>query len=256
MPPQPTKSQATRTSRRSDRKQAAQAARQRQKRQRFLLLGAAGAIAIVVLLIFLNRPGSEDVPEIDFASLPQQGATLGDTTAPVTVVVYADYQCPFCGQFSREVEPKLIQDFVETGQVSLEFRVLPFLGDAEVTSPDNESVQAAEAAACAMDQGKFWEYNHLLFENQDGENAGAFSDDKLKAFAGTLGLDQAAFDTCLDSGQHQQEILDNLSTYQAAGIASTPTIVIDGQTVQYTTDGYDLLKRQIEAAIAGEPIPQ
>jgi len=245
-----------RAARRSARKQAAIAARQRRQRQRFLIYGALTALALVAVLIFLNRPEGSSIPDIDYASIPQDGMSLGNTDAPVQVVVYADYQCPFCGQFARDVEPLLIRDFVESGDASLEFKVHPFLGAADLTSPDNESVQAAEAAVCARDQGRFWEYSQLLFENQDGENQGAFADDKLKSLAEELGLDQATFGTCLDAGTHQQEVLDTLAANQAAGISTTPSIFINGQQVQYTTRGYDLLKEQIEAAIAGEAIPQ
>jgi predicted DsbA family dithiol-disulfide isomerase len=106
-----------------------------------------------------------------------------------------------------------------------------------------------------MDQDRFWDYSHILFENQDGENQGAFSDDQLGSLANEIGLDQETFDSCLDTGQHQQEVLDDFAATQSAGIDSTPTLLINGQTVQYTTQGYDLLKRQIEAALAGEPIP-
>ncbi|HYI24489.1 MAG TPA: thioredoxin domain-containing protein, partial [Thermomicrobiales bacterium] len=183
------------------------------------------------------------------------GTVLGDTTATVQIVEYADYQCPFCAEFANEVVPQLIEDFVEPGLVTFEFRAFPFLGGEDLTNPENESVQAAEAAMCALDQGQFWQYNHLLFERHDGENQGAFSNENLKAFAGELGLDTTAFDACLDGGQHQQTVLDDFAAGQAAGIDSTPTIFINGQAIAYTTQGYDLLKRQIQAAIDGVEIP-
>ena len=244
-----------RSAQRAERKQAAIARKARQRRQRMIVGGVIVAIAVAAVLIVANLPSDSDAPDIDYAAIPSNGMVLGTSGAAVQVIEYADYQCPFCGEFATEVAPQLIEDFVETGQATIEFRAFPFLGDAELTSPDNESVQAAEAAMCALDQGTFWEYNHLLFENQDGENQGAFSNDNLKEFATELGLDTARFNTCLDSGQHQQEVLDQFAAYQAQGIDTTPTILINGQSVPYTTQGYDLLKRQIEAAIAGEPIP-
>ncbi len=245
-----------RATRRTERKQAAIATNHQQRRLRLMILGIVGAVAVTTMLIILNQPDDPASESITFSSIPQDGSVLGNDAATVAVVEYADYQCPFCGQFAREILPRLIEDFVEPGNITFEFRVFPFLGGSDLTSPSNESVQAAEAAACAMDQGEFWEYNHLLFENQDGENQGAFSDDRLQAIAGQLGLDQDAFSSCLDSSQHQQDVLDDFTATQAAGINSTPTLLINGQTVQYTTQGYDLLKRQIEAALAGEPLPQ
>jgi protein-disulfide isomerase len=241
--------------RRAARRQAAIQRKARERRQRFMIIGAVAAVAVVALLIFVNRPSDTDVPEIDYASIPSSETVLGNSAATVQIVEYADYQCPFCADFALDVAPLLIDDFVSTGQATFEFRVFPFLGDADLTSPDNESVQAAEASYCAMDQGKYWEYNHALFEHHDGENEGAYANDNLKRFAEELGLDTAAFNECLDSGAHQDRVLAEYNAYQAEGISSTPTIFINGQAVPYTTQGYDLLKRQIEAAIAGEAIP-
>jgi protein-disulfide isomerase len=223
---------------------------------RIVSASVAAAVVVAAVLIWLNQPEATPDSAIDFTAIPQNGTVLGSSDAPVQIVEFADYQCPVCGQFANEVVPQIIEDFVVTGKATFEFQAFPFLGATDPASPGNESVQAAEAAMCALDQGKFWEYNHLLFENQDGENDGAFSDEHLKAFAAELGLDQATFDTCLDSGTHQQQVLDEFADGQASGVNSTPTILINGQPVYYTTQGYDLLKRQIEAAIAGEPIPQ
>lgn len=247
---------ADRAKRRAERKHEAIAAKQRRNRQRIILIGTVGAVVIASVLLLLNRP--EDKPDItiDYANIPQNGTVLGDPNATVHVIEYADYQCPVCAQFGTEVAPQLIRDYVETGKVTYEFRAFPFLGDAALDSPDNESVQAAEAAFCAKDQGKFWEFNHLLAERHDGENKGTFSNDALVGFADELGLDQEAFSTCLDSGAHQQEVLDAYTAYQGEGINSTPTLVINGEQVSYTTQGYDLLRRQIDAALAGEPLPR
>jgi protein-disulfide isomerase len=250
-----TESRPSSAERRAARKQAAIARKQRERRRNLMIGGAVLAIAIVALLIFVNRPDDNDAVEIDFASIPSNGTVLGNSAATVQIVEYADYQCPFCAQFASDVFPQIVSDFVEPGLVTYQFQVFPFLGGDDLTNPDNESVQAAEASMCALDQGKFWEYNELLFERHDGENQGAFANDNLKAFAGELGLDTATFNTCLDSGQHQQEVLDQFASDSAAGIDSTPTIFINGQSIPYTTQGYSLLKRQIEAAIAGETIP-
>jgi protein-disulfide isomerase len=250
-----TESRPTSAERRATRKQAAIARKQRERRRNLMLGGAALAIAIVAVLIFVNRPEDNPAAEIDFASIPSSGTVMGNSAATVQIVEYADYQCPFCAQFATEVFPQIVNDFVEPGLVTYEFQAFPFLGGDDLTSPENESVQAAEAAMCALDQGKFWEYNRLLFERHDGENQGAFANDNLKAWAAELGLDTATFNTCLDSGQHEQEVLDQFETARTAGIDSTPTIFINGQSIPYTTQGYDLLKRQIEAAIAGETIP-
>lgn len=223
----------------------------------FRLAGAAiVAVAVVVAVIVWGRPDEPDRSEIDYATIPSQGTVLGAPDAPVRIVEYADYQCPFCGQFSQDVVPRIIDDFVRTGQASYELRIFPFLGGSDLERPDNESVQATEAAYCAMDQGKFWPFNDALFANQDGENDGGFSDDRLNGFSADLGLAGDTFAACLESNTHHQTALDSFAAARAAGITSTPTIVINGQPVTYTSRGYELLRRQIEAAIAGEPIPR
>ena len=121
---------------------------------------------------------------------------------------------------------------------------------------DNESVQAAVAAECANDQEMFWEYNHALFENQEGENGGGFSRERLNEIAEGVGLDVAAWESCMDNQTHLESVIAGLETNQANGITSTPTIEINGVRVAYTTEGYDRLRTQIDAALNGEAIPQ
>lgn len=245
-----------RGARRAERREAAIAAAKRRRRNRLLMYAGLAAVAVAAILVIINLPDDDgDTIEIDYASIPQQGAVLGNPDAQVTLVEYADYQCPACGHFATETLPHVIQDFVVSGQVNYEFRVYPFLGGGDLITPGNESVEPAIAAECARDQGKFWEFNHKLFESQDGENDGGFSNENLKMMASELGLDQATFDSCLDSGEHRQTVIDNFNAAQADGINSTPTLFINGVQIAYTNQGYDLLKRQIEAALNGEAIP-
>ena len=94
--------------------------------------------------------------------------------------MYEDFQCPFCGKFDRESEQMVRNTYVADGRVKFVYRDFAFLGP--------ESIKAAEAARCAGDQGKFWEYHDYLFSHQNGENQGGFADPKLKSFAVGLGL--------------------------------------------------------------------
>jgi protein-disulfide isomerase len=105
---------------------------------------------------------------------------LGDPNAKVTIILYEDFQCPFCGRFFADTESTIRNTYVKDGTVRLVYRDFPFLG--------SESFKAAEAARCAAEQGKFWEYHDYLYSHQMGENQGAFADTKLKTFAGTLKL--------------------------------------------------------------------
>ncbi|HEV7424691.1 MAG TPA: thioredoxin domain-containing protein [Candidatus Paceibacterota bacterium] len=104
---------------------------------------------------------------------------MGSLQAKVTVVEYADFQCPFCGKLFQETEPT-IMNYVKDGKIDFVYRDFPFLG--------SESIRAAIAARCAADQGKFWEYHDYLYNHQSGENQGAFSDVNLKSFASVLKL--------------------------------------------------------------------
>jgi protein-disulfide isomerase len=226
------------------------------KRQRYLMIGGAVVVALVVVgtLIAFNR--SDDggdasdvaitVPAARDASVPQDGRTLGSPDAPVTIIEYADFQCPFCGDWAKTVEPRLVEDYISTGQVRLEFHDFPFLDDR---ADGSESDDASEAAFCAQDQGQFWAYHDLLFNNQSGENEGAFSRDRLVEMAGKIdGLDVDQFTSCLDNGEHADDVQALHQSSVDAGVRSTPTFMINGQTVSGTN--YPELQQAIEAALA------
>jgi protein-disulfide isomerase len=219
------------------------AARAAERRRRLWLLGGAVALAVIVAvgLIAVNRPMPvADELRIDDAAaplgVPSTGRVMGAAEAPVHVVEYGDYQCPYCGTFAREAEARLREEYVATGKVRFEYRDLAFLGE--------ESVRAAEAAACALDQGKFWQYHGTLFANQSGENRGAFADPRLRAIADGLGLDRATFDQCLADRSRLDEVVAMGDEARRLGIGSTPTLVVNGQVTPFF--GYDELAELIE----------
>jgi protein-disulfide isomerase len=112
---------------------------------------------------------------------------------------------------------------VEKGEVRFGYWNFAFLGD--------ESKWAAEAAECANDQGKYWEYHDLLWEKQNGENKGTFSKENLKAFANQLGLNAGQFNECLDSGKYTQLIATDTQVGQQIGVQSTPSFVLNGTPI-------------------------
>ncbi len=178
------------------------------------------------------------------ASIPRDGQTLGAATAPVALDVWADFQCPACANFSRAVEPILIERYVAPGKIRLTFHDFAFLGQ--------ESQDAASAARCAGQQGKFWEYQTLIYANQKGENEGWFSRARLEAFAAAAGVDSAAWVTCYDGGGQRQAVKDATQVGQKAGVSSTPTLALNGQLVpldQFSswTDLFTLLDTTIAA---------
>lgn len=144
---------------------------------------------------------------------------LGKKDAKVTVIEFADFQCPFCERFFKDTKTNLVKDYVDTGKVKFIFRQYAFLGQ--------ESTWAAQASECANEQGKFWEYHDYLFNNQGAENSGAFSADNLKKFARSLGLEEEKFNSCLDSQKYMDKIRQDYSLAQSRGVNSTPTNFID-----------------------------
>lgn len=180
-----------------------------------------------------QTPQGPTTQNIDTAGLPM----LGQASAPVTMVEFGDFQCPFCGRFARDTLPSIKKDYIDTGQVKFFYNDFSFLGA--------ESFQAAEAAKCADDQGQFWAYHDYLYSNQQGENQGAFSDDNLKKFAAALGLDQSRFDSCLTAKKYEQAVRDETDRGRQYGVNSTPTSFVGGEMVRGALP-YDAFKAKIE----------
>lgn len=150
--------------------------------------------------------------------------TLGNPQAKVTFVLYEDFQCPFCGRFFSDSEKNIRDTYVKNGDMQFVYRDFAFLG--EFVKPyvveKDESINAAEAARCAGDQGKFWEYHEYLYTHQNEENKGNFSILNLKSFAKGLGLDTATFNQCLDTNKYAQAVADSKTEGTAAGVTGTP----------------------------------
>lgn len=147
----------------------------------------------------------------------------GDPNAPITMIEFGDFQCPFCGRYASDTHPQVEEQYIKSGKVRFGFVNFAFLG--------SESTWAAEAAECASDQNKYWEYHDKLYNSQSGENQGAFNKDNLKKFAQDLGLDTQTFNDCLDSGKYTSLIQGDTSASSALGVQSTPTFLINGQPV-------------------------
>ncbi len=126
------------------------------------------------------------------------------------------------------VLPPIEEEFVSAGQVRVEVRLIAILGE--------ESELAAQAAECANDQERFWDFHDVLYANQEGKNRGAFARENLKRFAAALALDGAAFDTCLDSGKYASKVTDDTDEALQQGVNATPTILVNGKKVTSTLD--------------------
>ena len=166
----------------------------------------------------------------------------GSPDAPVTIIVFSDFQCTYCGQFATDVEKRLENEYVWTGQIRVGYWQMAFLGD--------ESQWAAEASECADEQGAFWKYHDYLFSHQNGENLGAFSKDNLKQYAIELGLNSDKFNECLDSGRYTEIIQEQNRTALDLGVETTPSFMINGQPV-VGIQTYDYFKQIIDGLLTG-----
>src|SRR5690242_19388040 len=168
---------------------------------------AGVAVAVLVIVVAMTQqtagspPAVRQPSTVDTAivtpsnAVPDSlggGPTLGRSAAPVTLEIWSDYQCPYCGELARSYLPSLVDDFVAPGSVRILAQDIAFLDRGAST----ESTDAAAAAACAGDQGRFWAFHDLLMWNQAGENAGAFADARLQAMAARAGLDLATWNAC------------------------------------------------------------
>lgn len=160
-------------------------------------------------------------PEADGWTTPDGDVAAGDPAAPITIVEYSDFQCPNCRAFAQDVLPWLRRTWMAGGMVKLVHRDFAIRGDA--------SVDAAQAAHCAGEQGRYWAYHDALFASGDG----ARSRDDLVALAQGIGLDDATLAACIDAGRHRDRVARTTADGHAQGFAGTPTYLIDGRK----TDG-------------------
>jgi protein-disulfide isomerase len=221
------------------------------------LITGLAIVAGLIVVIAVNRgqaPSSIasdlNLPPTSYDPRLVSGETLGRADAPVTLEVWSDFQCPFCGQLARTYLPKLVADFVVGGQLRIVPRDVDFVGRGE----PNESVEAAVAASCASDQGKYWQYHDVLLWNQAGENRGAFNDARLRQMADQVGLDRGAWDQCRTDPARTTAVATTTSAALAAGINGTPTLMLNGVV---TTSGmprtYEDLTGAVQAALAAAP---
>jgi protein-disulfide isomerase len=151
-----------------------------------------------------------------FSGILQHGAVLGSPQARVTLVEYADLQCPYCGEFSRNALPSLVADYVRTGKVKLVFRGLAFVGP--------ESDAALRAAIAAGHQNRLWNFTHLLYENQGAENSGWVTDGFVRSVAGAIaGVDVSRLVTDAQSTAVTEEIAAAQRLASSDGVNSTPS---------------------------------
>lgn len=146
----------------------------------------------------------------------------GPVDAPVVMINYSDFQCQFCRRFVVDTEQQLIERYVDSGLMRIEWRDFPWIGD--------ESTAAAHAARAAAAQGMFWEYNEALYRDQpSGTNSGSWSEDRLADLADGLGLDVERFRSDMNSRATADAVAADFDEGQGIGVTGTPTFLINGR---------------------------
>ena len=178
------------------------------------------------------------------------GATLGAATAKVTLTMYEDFQCPHCLNFTATTEPMIVDEYVKTGKLKLEFRNLPILGQ--------ESVLAAIAGYCAAEENKFWQLHKALFivqaeANQltaEKTNVGRFSAENLVKYATAAGADPTAFTTCMGAQTTIDALTKQLQDASTLGLRGTPSFVLDGVAQSGQPATLDAWRKFLDDAVA------
>ncbi|HLD00641.1 MAG TPA: DsbA family protein [Candidatus Nanoarchaeia archaeon] len=216
------------------------------------LLLVASLIQIVLLIVVISKLGvnttsptggvvvddslpSPTVP-LDMQALIDDDAIKGDPKAPVTIIEFSDFECPFCGRFYTETLGKIDEKYIKTGKVRLVYRDFPL-------SFHPQAQKAAETAECAGDQNKYYDMHDKLFEL--GVSGGVAS---FKQYAKDLGLDTAKFNACLDSGEKAAEISNDFIDGQNAGIQGTPGFIVNGIMIS-GAQPYQVFEQVIESLL-------
>lgn len=207
-----------------------------------LVAGAAG-----IWTTMQNKP--KPIELAPGTALPTaEGYLRGDPNAPVTIVEFADFECPGCGQFATLVGPDLKSRLVDAGLANFRFYDFP------LTNIHANSMAAHLAAACANDQGKFWEMHDQLFAGQYDWNTQATTNPRklFDGYAAAIGLDAAAFGQCFDAQKHVARIQANAAEGQQRGVGSTPTLII-GNKVYAGGLTFDQIKAVVDSLRAAAP---
>jgi protein-disulfide isomerase len=215
---------------------AAAALRRRRLRTVLAVLGAAAVLVVVAIIVSGSSdsnsaksrpgaaqksagaiPGQKESAEM-LAGIPQSGIHLGSPSAPVRLVEFADLQCPFCREYTLQTLPQLVQDYVRSGKVRMEFRDLAFLG--------KDSVTAGRHAAAAAEQNKLWNFVDVFYFNQGEENSGYVTPSFLHSIDKAAGVDAAEADAFAASAASLTPIKQANALGDQLKVSSTPTVFV------------------------------
>lgn len=192
------------------------------------------AAALIISGVLFYIKSSPQGGEANIAGKKQDNVTLkisnndhllGENNTKATVIVFADFRCSYCNKFHQQVEPQIIKDYVDTGKVRFIFKNYAFLGEG--------SILAAQAAECAADQDKYWEYYKWLFESQSSD-ANFYSKENFVKFSTQFGMNKTQFSQCLESGKYANKVTEDQANGMEIGITGTPvTLIVRGNDYSF-----------------------
>ena len=241
--------------------------RQRRKRERMrnrvlvIILVVLGAVLVTVALVLPSiinarnaasatqtAENATPVPVVTIVprifNAPVDRLHIGNPNALVKVDVYEDFRCSACLYYTQNYEPQVITNYVETGKVYYTYHAFIVIDGNDGT---DASRRAANAALCASEQGRFWDYHDTLYANQLSESATLFTDARLVTMAENLKLDMTAFNQCYQAKKYDQEIQNDISTAISLNLQGTPSILVNGQLTSM-----DKVTSAIDTALAGK----
>ena len=229
-----------------------------------IALGAGIAISCLVLGIFLGNfidekdsqsliesPTITNIEELQnaqrLAALVENGSPiLGNINASITLVEFGDYQCSFCKKHFVQTHDLIMKNYVVTGDVKILFKDM-------IATPGEDSIHAAHAAHCAKDQGMFWKYHYMLYNNWEGENTGWITDDSLNKFASNMDLDMNKFSKCMSDNKWMNLINASVEDANRMGVTGTPSFFLIGPENEilkiHGAQPYEAFKRTIDSVL-------
>lgn len=222
-----------------------------------MVLVSVAAVVVAAVVIAINvipkswSPADISAPVTAYPADLTDAETLGKADAPVTMEIYSDFQCPFCGQLAKTQLQRYVADFVKRGTLRIVARDIDILGNGSQTSID-----LAIGARCAGEQDRYWQYHDAAFWNQQPENSGNVNASFIRALAAAAEVDLAKWDACIKRDDVRQAVLDTTQRSRALGITSTPTVVLNGTPLTAGVPTYDTVAAAIrQLAAAASPAP-
>lgn len=215
----------------------------------YAILAGIALVGIGALGFLASRPRVASIPAnvtvqpADTAGF--RGYIKGSESAPVEITEYADYQCPFCQTFATLQMPTIEERLIKTGKLRWRYRDFPL--------QQHEFARlAAHSAACADEQGKYWQQHDRIYEGQAEWSAARDAGDHFRNYARDIGLDLARYDQCMKSGKYAGRIQASLEEGQRAGVASTPTLLVGNRLYQGRIDS-DAIRRLVDSLAPSTP---